>query len=285
MAAVLIRPNLGQRSRWRLFVLQVLMLSLFLTLFARLWYIQVLSGEAYQAQAADQSVRELVVQPARGLIVDDMGRPLVANRTAGWSASTARCSHKLGERGARPAAAPRRAGGEGAVPEGQGPLPDLRRARLEAGHLLERLALPAGARSPRTSRRRSRSRSSSSPRTSRRCSPRPQSVRAYPAPFGINAAHVLGYLSPITEGELTTAQKDDDRSVNGASDVGRAGLEKHYDPWLRGHARLQAGRRRLDGAGARRRQRGRRQPGRHPGHLDRRQGAGRGREVAAPGDR
>ena len=59
MAAVLIRPHLGQRSRWRLFVLQVLMLSLFLTLLTRLWYIQILSGEAYQAQAADQSVREL----------------------------------------------------------------------------------------------------------------------------------------------------------------------------------------------------------------------------------
>jgi penicillin-binding protein 2 len=61
-----------------------------------------------------------------------------------------------------------------------------------------------------------------------------QSVRAYPAPFGINAAHLLGYLSPITEGELKAAQKDDDRSVNGASDVGRAGLEKQYDAWLRG---------------------------------------------------
>ena len=46
MAAVLIRPHLGQRSRWRLFVLQVLMLSLFLTLLTRLWYIQILSGEA-----------------------------------------------------------------------------------------------------------------------------------------------------------------------------------------------------------------------------------------------
>ena len=97
MAAVLIRPHLGQRSRWRLFVLQVLMLSLFLTLLTRLWYIQILSGEAYQAQAADQSVRELVVQPARGLIVDDMGRPLVANRTS-WVVSLDRTLfHKLGE--------------------------------------------------------------------------------------------------------------------------------------------------------------------------------------------
>ncbi len=62
------------------------MLSLFVTLFARLWYMQVLGGDAYQAQAAEQSLRELVVQPARGLIVDDMGRPLVANRTS-WVVS------------------------------------------------------------------------------------------------------------------------------------------------------------------------------------------------------
>ena len=43
----------------------------------------------YQAKAADQSVREIVVQPARGLIVDDMGRPLVANRTS-WVVSVDR---------------------------------------------------------------------------------------------------------------------------------------------------------------------------------------------------
>ena len=58
------------------------MLTLFLTLFGRLWYLQVFSGDDYQAKAADQSVRDIVVQPARGLIVDDMGRPLVANRTS-----------------------------------------------------------------------------------------------------------------------------------------------------------------------------------------------------------
>ena len=31
-------------------------------------------------------------------------------------------------------------------------------------------------------------------------------VRAYPSPFGINAAHVLGYNSPITEDELDAAE-------------------------------------------------------------------------------
>ena len=53
-----------------------------------------------------------------------------------------------------------------------------------------------------------------------------QTVRAYPRPFGINAAHLLGYLSPITEDEFDAADDDGDRSVNGASSVGRAGVEK-----------------------------------------------------------
>src|SRR5689334_7427870 len=88
MAAVLIRPD-RQRSRLRLFVMQVLMLSLFVTLFARLWYLQVFTGEEYQAKAAEQSVRELVVQPSRGLIVDAEGRPLATNRTS-WVVSVDR---------------------------------------------------------------------------------------------------------------------------------------------------------------------------------------------------
>jgi penicillin-binding protein 2 len=61
-----------------------------------------------------------------------------------------------------------------------------------------------------------------------------ETVRAYPRPFGINAAHLLGYLSPITESEYDAAVENGDRSVNGASSVGRAGVEKQYDAWLRG---------------------------------------------------
>src|SRR3954453_20777669 len=86
MAAVLIRPNASEKSRLRLFVIQALVLSLFFTLFARLWYMQVETGEGYRAAAAEPSVRDVVVQPARGLIVDDMGRPLVANRSS-WVVS------------------------------------------------------------------------------------------------------------------------------------------------------------------------------------------------------
>src|SRR3954454_10225438 len=76
-------------GRVRLGVVQALVFSLFATLFARLYYLQVVSGDEYHAQAASQSVRDIVVQPQRGLIVDDMGRPLVANRTS-WVVSVDR---------------------------------------------------------------------------------------------------------------------------------------------------------------------------------------------------
>ena len=92
-----LRTSSATKGRLRLVVVQALVLSLFVTLFARLWYMQVLGGEAYQAQAAEQSIRELVVQPARGLIVDDMGRPLVANRTS-WVVSLDRTMlHKMSD--------------------------------------------------------------------------------------------------------------------------------------------------------------------------------------------
>ena len=74
------------RSRLRLVVIQALVFSLFATLLVRLYYLQVVGGEHYAEQAASQSLREVVVQPQRGLIVDDMGRPLVANRTS-WVVS------------------------------------------------------------------------------------------------------------------------------------------------------------------------------------------------------
>lgn len=233
MAAVLIRPS-TQRSRLRLFVLQVLLLSLFATLFARLWYLQVLTGEEYQARAASQSVRDVVVQPPRGLIVDAVGRPLVANRTS-WVVSVDRTVLGKMEEAER-AGLLERVGRQVKVPlakiearlllcgqEGSEagvcwngspfqPVPIARDVDPEvAVTLLEQTEDFPGIVA------------------------QDQSVRAYPEPYGINAAGVLGYLSPITKGELDQAESEKDTSVNGGSVVGRAGLEKAYDEHLRGH--------------------------------------------------
>ncbi len=233
MAAVLIRPNASEKSRLRLIVVQLLVLSLFLTLFARLWYMQVLTGDGYQAQAASQSVRDVVVQPARGLIVDDMGRPLVANRSS-WVVSIdrtlvaklpekvrtatlrklSRVTHvSLRQIQARMLVCGQPGSKAGTCWNGSPyqPVPvasDI--PQKVAVKVLEQAEDYPGVLAQQ------------------------ESVRAYPSPYGANGAHVLGYLSPITEGELDEADKDDDASVNGASVVGRAGVEKAYDTWLRG---------------------------------------------------
>jgi len=55
----------SERGRLRVLVIQVLVFSLFATLFARLYYLQVVTGADYRTQAASQSVREVVVQPQR----------------------------------------------------------------------------------------------------------------------------------------------------------------------------------------------------------------------------
>ena len=168
MAAVLIRPNASQKSRLRLFVVQALVLALFLTLFARLWYMQVLTGDGYRAAAAEQSVRDVVVQPARGLIVDDMGRPLVANRSS-WVVSVDRTLVGKLPEDKRDATLKKLAR-----------VVDVPYAKIHARTLLcgQPGSKPAPAGTARrtsrsrwrvTSRRRSRSRCSSSPRTTRAC--------------------------------------------------------------------------------------------------------------------
>jgi penicillin-binding protein 2 len=232
-------PGNARKTRLRLIVVQALVVALFGTLFGRLWYLQVASGESYQAKAASQSVREIVMQPDRGLIVDAMGRPLVANRKS-WVVSIDRTTlGKLPEdqrstlvrRVARALGLPARriearllnCGDPGSVqgvcwngsPYQPVPVAD------DVDHEVAQLLLEQGEDYPSVVTQ-------------------SQSVRAYPRPFGINAAHLLGYLSPITEDELDAAEATDDASVNGASQVGRAGVEKAYDQWLRGMPGYQA---------------------------------------------
>ena len=223
----------SQKSRLRMIVLQALVFSLFVTLFARLYYLQVVSGDEYHAQAAAQSVREVVVQPQRGLIVDDMGRPLVTNRTS-WVVSLdrsvldkmtddvrAKLVERLGaEVGVRAQRIERQlisCGDEGSVIglcwNGSPFQPIPVAEDVEQSVALRILEQPEDFPAVVVDQ---------------------QTVRSYPRPFGINLAHVLGYLSPITEDELDQAEDGGDRSVNGASAVGRAGVEKQYDRWLRG---------------------------------------------------
>ena len=221
------------RGRLRLGVIQVLVLTLFLTLFGRLWYLQVFSGDDYQAQAADQSVRDIVVQPARGLIVDDMGRPLVANRTS-WVVTVDRTLLQKMDRRVQKRLLQRIADSVGR------PYNAVKASTLLCGEPKSKAGVcwngspyqpvPIAKDIPQETALMIMEQNEDFPAVLVEA----QNVRAYPAPYGINAAHLLGYLSPITESEMERAEKEGDESVHGASVVGRAGLEKQYDEYLRG---------------------------------------------------
>ena len=203
-------------------MIQALVFSLLATLGVRLFYLQVRHGDAYQAAAASQSKREIVRQPVRGIIVDAQGRPMVTNRSA-WVVSL-----------------------------DQGVLDGL--DDDDKVTLMKRVAKAVDV-SPKKQNEAIANWSGTryqpvpiatdvSESTALRILEQPedfpgvvaekQTLRSYPSPFGINAAGLLGYLSPITEDEHDNAKKRGDESLNNTSMVGRSGVEKEYDQWLRG---------------------------------------------------
>jgi len=73
------RPGVLQR---RVAILGGVALIAFGVILFRLWYLQVLSGDRYLAEAQGNRVREITVQAPRGEIRDRDGKTLVGNRTA-----------------------------------------------------------------------------------------------------------------------------------------------------------------------------------------------------------
>jgi penicillin-binding protein 2 len=76
------RPTLTPQLAVRVALIGGIALVAFAVIFFRLWYLQVLSGDRYLAEARDNRVREIKVQASRGEIVDREGRTLVENRPA-----------------------------------------------------------------------------------------------------------------------------------------------------------------------------------------------------------
>jgi penicillin-binding protein 2 len=76
------RPTLTPQLAVRVALIGGIALVAFAVIFFRLWYLQVLSGDHYLAEARDNRVREIKVQAPRGEIVDRDGRKLVDNRPA-----------------------------------------------------------------------------------------------------------------------------------------------------------------------------------------------------------
>jgi len=230
----------SEKSRLRLIVLQVLVLSLLATLLGRLWYVQVVAAENYKTAAAENGTREIITPAARGMILDSRGRPLARNRTAlvvsisrtallrqpdGGRALVAKVAAVIGEPADDVWAKTRLCGSSGAPPAPRcfngspyQPIPVTDEASTAmALQIMERREDFPGVSAELTA------------------------VREYPQPLGANAAHELGYLGPVTDDEL--AAREQENSRRGAKNetvlqrtdlIGRSGLEAEYDDVLRG---------------------------------------------------
>jgi len=73
-----ITPQLAMRVA----ILGGFALAMFAIIFFRLWFLQVLSGDQYLAQASTNRVRDVVIQAPRGRMFDRHGRVLVDNKRA-----------------------------------------------------------------------------------------------------------------------------------------------------------------------------------------------------------
>jgi penicillin-binding protein 2 len=74
------RPPITPQLALRVAIIGGVALALFAIVFFRLWYLQVLSGDKYLAEANENRVREIKIAAPRGEIVDRNGEVLVENR-------------------------------------------------------------------------------------------------------------------------------------------------------------------------------------------------------------
>ena len=225
---------MSERSNLRLLVLAVLVASLLGTLVIRTFYLQVMTGETYRVAAEDNTIREVVEPAVRGLVLDQAGRPLVSNRTSVVVTVDRQTLYKQKDSGA-------------AVIVRLAKILDIPVAKI-----MDRLANcgTEGAKPPPVCWNGSgyqsipvatdvdtqtaltiMERRSDFPGISAKL----QAIREYPSPFNVNAAHLLGYLGPVTQEQIQAEGDSTDPNRLRITDVvGRTGLEKEYDSELRG---------------------------------------------------
>ena len=221
---------MNQRSRLNLLVFQILVISLMVALFGRLFYLQVASGPKYRDAALSIQSRDVIYPATRGLIVDSSGVPLALNKV-GLAITIDRIAidqqpdqgkavmlrlSKLLKLKYKDIYRNTRLCGE--LPRGQRagcwtgsryqPIPITKEAKPDTAlQIVERSDQFPGV------------------------DAEPIAIRNYPGFSGLNAAHVLGYVGPLTDGDLA---KGNGKQFFRSESIGKSGLEFSYDSYLRG---------------------------------------------------
>jgi penicillin-binding protein 2 len=214
-------PGLSSRLTVRVAVFSVLVIALVSTIFLRLWYLQVLSGNDYRASADNNRIREIRIQAPRGRIVDRHGTVLVANRPV--VKVELRADQLPSDRGER-----RKELAELARLTGQ----STERLREKIGETASYTGYPAVIRQD-LGRNRLFYLLENQDRF-----PGVSIGRSYTRKYdqGSLAAHLLGMAGQVSPSQLKQPAY---RDLEPGDIVGQAGLEKAYDRFLRGRPGVQ----------------------------------------------
>src|SRR5947209_7745565 len=199
-------------SRLRLGILGVVVLSLFATMLARLWYLQVLVAPELKVEAQANSVRLVYTEAPRGRILDRNGNVLVDNRIVPTVVMDRAAAAK------HPDVLARLSGILGVpVPDLQKRLEDVRYSQYKPVPMLENVPMDKVVYL--------REHEAEYPGVDV-----VQLTQRY-YPHDTLAAHVLGYVGEINDKELATRRSAGYRE---GDTIGKSGVELAYESGLRG---------------------------------------------------
>jgi penicillin-binding protein 2 len=221
---------MNQRSRLSLIFLQIFIASLLFALMGRLFYLQVAAAPKYKSAALSIQSRDVVSPATRGLIVDSAGVPLALNKV-GLAVTVDRT--KIDKQDDKGYAVLKNLSELLTLNFADvwqrtrlcGELPKGKKAGCWTGSRFQPIPITTEA-DPQIALQ-IVERSDKYPGISAT----PIAIRNYPAIAGVNAAHLLGYVGPLTDYDLSGASG---RSYFRSESIGKAGLEIQYDNYLRG---------------------------------------------------
>ena len=211
------RPTLTPQLAFRVAILGGVALIAFAVIFFRLWYLQVLSGDKYVAEAQNNQLRKIKVQAPRGEIVDREGRVLVRNRVG--------LAVKI-----TPDKFPEDESDRAELYRRLGRVLDMRPRRIERRVEQQFKELPFSKATVKQDVDRSIVMYIEERKENfRGVEVEPVFLREYP--HGEIGAHLFGYVGEVSEAQLGDPHYN---GVEPGDRVGKAGIEAEYDRFLRG---------------------------------------------------